>query len=335
VNRGRRSRVFAPSPRNPVEPLIAPPTFSIVIPAYEAAGTIGDAIRSALSQAHPAHEVIVVDDGSTDDLEGALHPLRDQVTLIRKDNGGAASARNAGAAAATGDFLAILDADDAYHTRRLQALADLASSRPDLDLVTTDARFVVDGEGVGTFLAHNPFPVEDQRTAILESCFVGGWPAVRLSRLRAIGGFDESFRIASDWDCWLRLILSGSLAGLVDEPYYDYVLHAGSLAASRVASLWARVRLLEKAADNPSLHPGERPVLARSLRRQRTRAALAETRAALFDSGSRRRLSKLTLARGIETRARAFAALALAAPPLARRLAPRGRPPDQRFLADP
>ena len=76
-------------------------------------------------------------------------------------------------------------------------------------------------------------------------------------------------------------------------------------------------------------------MLARSLRRQRTRAALAETRAALFDSGSRRRLSKLTLARGIETRARAFAALALAAPPLARRLAPRGRPPDQRFLADP
>lgn len=318
-------RVLAPPPRAPIEPLSAPPTFSIVIPVYQAAETVGDSIRSALAQVHPPHEIIVVDDGSTDDLDRALRPFRGQITLIRKENGGAASARNAGAAAATGEFMAILDADDAYHPRRLEALVSLASARPDLDLVTTDARFVVRGEAVGTFAARNPFAVEEQRTAIFESCFVGGWPAVRLSRLRAIGGFDESLRIGHDWDCWLRLILDGAQAGLIDEPYYDYRLQPGSLTAGRLSSLWDRVRMLEKAARNPALRPEERPALSRSLRGHRTRAVLAETQAALFDSGSRRRLPRAAVSRGIGARARLAAVLALAAPPLARRVVPRDR----------
>lgn len=318
--------MLAPPPRASVEPLPAPPTFSIVIPAFQAAETIGDSVRSALEQVHPAHEIIVVDDGSTDDLEGALRPFDGQIELISKENGGSASARNAGANAATGDFMAILDADDAYHPRRLEALANLASARPDLDLVTTDARLVAEGEGVGTFLAHNPFAVENQRTAILESCFVGGWPAVRLNRLRAMGGFDESLLIGHDWDCWLRLILDGSAAGLVDEPYYDYALHPGSLTASRVSSLWDRVRMLEKARNNPHLLPEERPALSGALRRHRTRAVLAETRAVLFDSGTRSRLLGFALSGGVEARARLVAAVAFTAPPLARRLVPEDEP---------
>ena len=209
------SNLLAPAPEAPVQRLGDPPTFSIVIPAYQAAGTIARAVRSALAQTLPAHEVIVVDDGSTDDLEGALVPFDDQIKLLRKENGGAASARNAGTMAASGDFVAVLDADDAFDRRRLVVLAQLAALRPDLDLVTTDTRFVVGGKPVGTFYAHNRFEIDDQRTAILGSCFVGGWAAVRRSRLHEIGGFDERLRIAHDWDCWLRLILDGSRAGLV------------------------------------------------------------------------------------------------------------------------
>jgi hypothetical protein len=312
--------VLAPTPGDGLEPLTAPPTFSIVVPAYQAAETIGEALRSALAQTQPAHEIIVVDDGSTDDLDAALARFADSITLIRKENGGSASARNAGAAAATGDFLAILDADDAYHPRRLEALAALATARPDLDLVTTDARFLVAGETVGSFLADNPFPTSGQRAAILESCFVGGWPAVRLARLREVGGFDESLAVGHDWDAWLRLILDGSSAGLVDRPYYDYQLGSGSLTARRVTSLWDRVRLLEKADANPELEPEERPLLRRSLRNHRSRAVLAEAQAALYGSGPRTRLARLALSRGIDPRARLAAALTPTAPPLARRL---------------
>jgi hypothetical protein len=314
--------ILAPAPGAGLEPLSAPPTFSIVVPAYQAAETIGDALRSALAQTLPAHQIIVVDDGSTDDLDAALAPFADSIRLVRKENGGSASARNAGAEAATGDFLAILDADDAYHPRRLEALAALAGARPDLDLVTTDARFMVGAETLGSFLADNPFPTSGQRTAILESCFVGGWPAVRLARLREVGGFDEGLMVGHDWDCWLRLILDGSAAGLVDRPYYDYQLTSGGLTARRVTSLWDRVRLLEKAEENPKLEPAERPVLRRSLRYHRSRAVLAEVQAALYGSGPRGRLAGLAVSCGVEARARLAAALALTAPPLARRLVP-------------
>jgi GT2 family glycosyltransferase len=308
-----------PAPTAAVEPLAAAPSFSIVITAYEAAATTPDAVRSALGQTHPALEVIVVDDGSNDDLEAVLAQFGDRIEVVRKRNGGGASARNAGIEAASGDFMAILDADDVYHPRRLEALAELATARPDLDLLTTDARFLVAGEETGRFAAANPFATEDQRQAIFASCFVGGWPAVRLASLRAIGGFDEQMRIAYDWDCWLRLILAGAQAGLVERPYYDYVLRSGSLASSRVASFWERVRLLEKARANPALEPEEREPLETAIRWRRSEAVGEETKAVRAGEGDRGRLLRLAFAPRVALRARAAAALASLSPARAHR----------------
>jgi hypothetical protein len=328
---GAPGPILAPPPVGPLEPLSAPPTFSVVITAYEAAETIAGSLESALDQELAAHEVIVVDDGSKDDLAGALAPFGERIRVVRKQNGGGASARNAGVAACSGEFMAILDADDLYHPRRLRALADLAMARPDLDLITTDSRFVVDGEPVGRFGADNPFDVADQRAAIFQSCFLGGWPAVRLGPLRALGGFDEEMRIAYDWDCWLRLLLAGSAAGLADEPLYDYVLHSGSLASSRVASLWERVKLLEKAR---ATHPLDSRRLARldaAIRRRRGEAVREEVRAILGGEGERRRLRELAGLGGLGPRERALAAMALVAPPLARRVVRTRLPPEKRF----
>jgi glycosyltransferase involved in cell wall biosynthesis len=321
----------APAPVAAGEPLATAPSFSIVITAYEAAATVADAVRSALTQTHPAHEVIVVDDGSSDDLDAALAQFGDRIGLVRKENGGGASARNVGVAAASGEFMAILDADDVYHPRRLEALAELARARPDLDLLTTDARFIVAGKETGRFAAANPFATEDQRQAIFAGCFVGGWPAVRLTSLRAIGGFDERMRIAYDWDCWLRLILAGAQAGLVERPYYDYVLHSGSLASGRVASLWERVRLLEKALENPDLRPTERGSLATDIRWRRSEALREEARATLAGEGSRRQLLGSALGPNFALRARAAALAAAAVPALARRRAEERRAPEERF----
>jgi len=334
LERADGGEILAPAEPAGLEPLAEPPTFSIVIPAYQAAATIAAAVRSALDQALPALEVIVVDDGSTDDLAGALAPFEDRIEVMRKPNGGAASARNLGAEISRGEFMAVLDADDRFHPRRIEALSRLASLRPDLDLITTDARFVVDGEAVGSFLAENPFETGDQRRAIVESCFVGGWPAARASRLREVGGFDEALRVSHDWDCWLRMILAGSRAGLVALSYYDYVLAPGGLTSSRVRSLWERVRMLEKAEANPALRTEERPLLRRELRRRRSDAVREETRAQLASGVSRRRLARLAMIAGAAPRARAGAALAGAAPSLARRLVEVRRPPEERFAGE-
>jgi glycosyltransferase involved in cell wall biosynthesis len=322
--------ILAPPGPADLEPLAVPPAFSVVIPAYQAAETIAGAVGSALDQSLPAHEVIVVDDGSTDDLAGALSPFEGRIELVRKENGGVSSARNAGIEIATGEFVAILDADDRFHAQRLEALAELAVSRPDLDVLTTDTRFLAGGEVQGTFLERNPFATDDQRRAIFESSFVG-WPAVRLSRLRAIGGFDEGLAVGEDWDCWLRLILSGSRAGLVNRPLYDYVVHAGSLTSDRRANLWARVALLEKAAANPALRAEDVPALRRALRRHRSRAVTAEARAKVDGAAPSAPVARLALSHGIEPKARVAALLAAVAPPLARRVLPGGPAVDERL----
>ena len=158
---------LAPPPRLNLQPG-EPPRFSVVIRAYQAAASIGAAIASALAQTRPAHEVIVVDDGSTDDLARALSEFRHQITLIRQDNSGAASAANTGLASASGDFLALLDADDVFGPSRLEALGDLAAARPDLDLLSAETELVLNGRVVGHFHTATPFVVSQQRTGILE-----------------------------------------------------------------------------------------------------------------------------------------------------------------------
>jgi glycosyltransferase involved in cell wall biosynthesis len=318
--------VLAPAPAGAIEPSTGPPTISVVIPVYEGAKTIGDAIESVLAQEPPPLEVIVSDDGSTDALDRALAPYVENVKVVRHPHRGVAAARNAGWSAASGDFILFSDADDLLLDGKLAALGRLGRERPDLDLLCTDMYFERDGRRAGRFGEVNPFPIRDQRTTVLERCFVVQ-PAFRRSRLLEIGGFDETLPTGEDWDCVLRLILDGSSAGLWDEPLAVYRINSGSLTHARPQTLGDRVRLLEKALENPGLRKEERPVLESSLLAQRSRARLAATQAAIAanDRDVRRRCLELASTRGIDLRTRvyslAFALLpAKLRPSLSRRL---------------
>jgi len=278
------------------------PTFSVVVAAYQVADVIGEALESIRSQTLPPLEVIVCDDGSTDDLEQALAPYRDDIVLLRKENGGEASAKNAGARVASGDFVAILDADDVYLPSNLEALSELAQRRPDLDILTTDGLIVANGVVVRHVYDRSwSFEVHDQRSAILQRNFVFGLAAVRRERLLEHGGFDESIRWTTDWDLWLRMILAGASAGCVDEPLAHYRLRQTSLTAQRRDLLLGKLTTLEKARANPTLREEERPVLDASLRFYRRDLALLDLRAAVAagEAGTSRRA--LSLLRAPET----------------------------------
>jgi glycosyltransferase involved in cell wall biosynthesis len=302
------------------------PTFSIVIAAYQSADTIGESVASALAQTAPPLEVIVCDDGSTDDLEAALAPYRDRLTLLRGEHAGAAAARNRALGVAAGDFVLLLDADDVLLPRRLEALGDLAAARPDLDLLSTDVYFEVDGEVVGRFYDENPFPVADQRAAILKRCFVG-WPAARRARLLAVGGFDESLVNGSDWDAWIRMILDGARAGLVREPLMRYRIRPGSLSSDRARSLQSRVALLDKLLSHPQLTAEERKALAASRRGAHNRARAAAARQALLERGphARRHALSLAIGRGLALKTRLLAVGAALMPDLGARALDRRR----------
>jgi len=296
------------------------PSFSVVVPAYQAAGSIAAAVESALAQTVPPLEIVVSDDGSTDGLEAALAPYRDRVVLLRRPHRGVSAARNAALEVVRGDFVANLDADDVFLPERLEALGDLAMAHPDLDILATDAWFEVGGRRRGRFNRLNGFPVDDQRTAILGLCFVLS-PAVRRGRLLAAGGFDESLASAEDWECWIRLVLGGSRVGLVDEALYVYRLREGSLTADHPAALRSRVAMLDKVAARHDLEDRER-ALVHELRAVREREALlAEAEAALLSRSrdARRRALRVATGPGFAAATRAKALVAALTPALAAR----------------
>lgn len=289
------------------------PTFSIVIAAYQAAETIAEAVDSALAQTHLPLEVIVCDDGSTDETPSALARYGRTIQVIRQPNAGEAAAKNAGVRAAQGEYIAILDADDLYLPKRLERLAALATQRPDLDILTTDAEIEVDGTVVRRCYDESwPFEVVDQRRAILERNFVFGLAAVRRSRLLEVGCFDERLRHATDWDCWIRMILSRSQVGLVAEPLARYRLRAGSLSAQRGALLEGRAAVLERAAAGGALSASERSEVVHRAAASRRAAAIARTHDALVAGAHDARARASSVARDranpLSTRVRAAAA---------------------------
>jgi len=295
------------------------PRFSVVIAAYQAAGTITEAVESALAQEPPPLEVIVADDGSTDDIEGALARFGDRVALLRGEHSGEAAAKNRAFRAARGEFVVILDADDVYLPGRIDALGRLASARPDLDLLTTDASFEADGIVIGRcYHAGNSFAIDDQRRAIIERNFIFGLAAIRREALLAIGGFDESIAFTADWDCWIRLVLGGARAGLVDAPLASYRLHERAMSAGRLDMYRGRVQTLSKTRSHPSLSAAERAAVDRGIAAEERRVSREELEVALASStpGARRTARAVASDRGQPARSRIKAGMAFVAPAL-------------------
>src|SRR5829696_5216274 len=121
------------------------PAVSVIMPAYNVAPYIGAALESALAQTFADLEVVVVDDGSTDETAAVVEPFaaRDgRVRLLRKPNGGLSSARNHALRHARGDAFALLDSDDLWDPGFLAAQADVLRARPDVAIVTANARYL-------------------------------------------------------------------------------------------------------------------------------------------------------------------------------------------------
>jgi hypothetical protein len=288
--------ILAPVPTGPIEP--GPiPSFSILIAAYQAADYVANAVDSALEQTVPAHEVIVCDDGSTDDIEGALERFGDRVKLLRREHSGEGPSKNAAAEAASGEFVVILDADDAYMPERIEALGELAQARPDLDVLVSNAVVEVDGEPARPVCDEDrPFHVHDQRSAILEGNFISH-PAVRRSTYLACGGYGTSRLTHNDWVCAIRLFYAGAIAGMVDQPLIRWRVHEAAMSSDQVDVAVRRVATLERATAGLDMTPSERSVLERSLARHRRAAELEIAKQALRERAADARRRSLAVAR--------------------------------------
>lgn len=210
------------------------PKISVVIPAYNAAATIGRALVSVFAQTLSPDEVVVVDDQSRDgtsEIVGAFGQL--EVKLINSGaRKGAGAARNIGIAAATGDLIAFLDSDDEWLPTKLERQVSLIARDRRLSFVTCGANSISpEGIDLGDTYGRARIAAGSEAWKALLACNFVATPSVLVWRrcLEAVGGFNECMKIGEDQDLWIRLALIGSL-GYVPESLVRVHLRQDSLS---------------------------------------------------------------------------------------------------------
>jgi len=227
------------------------PFFSIVIPAYNAARHIFDALTSVLAQSNKNYEIIVVNDGSPDtpELEKELEPYLNDIVYIKRLNGGPAAARNSGILAAKGEYVAFLDSDDMWMPNHLAEMMEVLQRDPSLDLVYGDTVNFGDlaQEGATTMGAN---PSEGRATfesLVLCKCTVVSSTVVaRRQALMDAGLFDESFIQGEDFDLWARLAYRGGCIDYRKHIHARRRIHKGNLTGDTIASFGGQARALRK-----------------------------------------------------------------------------------------
>ncbi len=272
----------------PPAPLVAQATFSVIIPTYNNASTLARALDSVLAQTHPAHEIIVVDDGSTDDAREVVAAYGERVIYQYQQNAGVSAARNAGARMATGNWLAFLDADDTFAPDRLALHAGWIERDPDLDFLLGDQDFLQpDGSFTHTAIASSGFGRALQKRhpgaceIVLEeddfgSLVADGFAEIRtLSLPRAtfhrLGGFPVGTKIGEDLQLIVRLCATSRRAGVVMRTLAHYYIYPSSaIRKDALGSQHTFVATLEELAGQmDASRPGLRKGLREKIRQAR------------------------------------------------------------------
>jgi glycosyltransferase involved in cell wall biosynthesis len=226
------------------------PLVTVIMPAYNVAPYLRDAIESVVAQTYREWELIVVDDESTDDsaaIAAASAKLDDRIRLIRQKNSGASGARNVAIEAGRGQFFTLLDADDMWDPGFLEAQLDVFTRHPETALVSGSARLLGgarDGEPARPCIPGTPVLTLEEMIADEAAVFI--MTTFRRDVVQAIGVFDVSKRRSEDWDFWLRAVGAGFVFRRNWKPLASYRVREGSLSRNTSAMLQEMLHTLGK-----------------------------------------------------------------------------------------
>lgn len=230
------------------------PRVAVIVPAYGLAHLVARALASVVAQTMPDWECIVIDDGSPDDVVGAIAPFLDdpRFRLLRTENRGVSAARNRAIAEARAPLVSLLDADDLLRPDYLEKMAAALHADPAARLVTCNARIfgavrrermcVDRKQGTGDGLRGALSDVLDRSFNV----YIGS--TFRKADFEACGGFDEAMTHAEDFDLWVRLMMLGGHALYLDEVLGDYRIRSGSASSDAGRMARGNIRVYRKAA---------------------------------------------------------------------------------------
>lgn len=217
---------------------------SVIIPTYNRGHYIVEAVESVLSQTFSPLEIIVVDDGSTDNTIDVLAPYVERLAYIRQENRGIGAARNLGVARSTSEFIAFLDDDDLWLPDKLRLQMNAYRQAPDLDAVYCHVEQFISPElsaGAAARLRHlagkvQPAPI---------SCAM----LVRRVAFLRVGPFDEALNIAVDMDWYARLCETELKTAMLDQVLYRRRLHSSNVNILYAHEQSERLSVLKRALD--------------------------------------------------------------------------------------
>lgn len=234
--------------QNPVEPLA-----SVIIPNYNQAQYVGDAIRSVLAQTYRNYEIIVVDDGSKDNSREVVAEFGDQVQYIYQKNAGLSAARNTGIKASKGSLIGMLDADDMYEPEYFSTLISALQEDSDAVGIYCGYQFVDPTNNLLPQVEARPVDPNELYSSLLDgNFFVPESIFLRRHVYDNLGLFDESLRACEDWDVWLRVAKKYRIIHSTRILTRHRVL-PGSMSTDPLRMLNNRLAVLKK-------HVGEEPV---------------------------------------------------------------------------
>lgn len=234
---------------------IKSPKISVIIPAYNQAEYVAEAVHSVLNQTCPDFELIVVNDGSTDQTAQVLAAIQDsRMRVVWQPNAGLSAARNTGVRQSTGPLLTFLDSDDYFYPDKLDVLSRYLDNHPEIGLVSGGV-MIINQQGVPLklqierpaaldlpyFLTHNPF----------SACAI----MLRRSWIDKVGMFDETLRACEDWELWHRMLNAGCQFGSVEHAVVTYRAHTGQMTREAERMRKAIFQVLNKFYQQADLPP--------------------------------------------------------------------------------
>jgi len=194
------------------------PLVSVILPTYNRAWTLKDAVDSVLLQDYPNIELIIIDDGSEDNTQELLGVYKNEITVFYQTNKGVSAARNKGIKESCGEFIALLDSDDAWDKKKISCQMEFFNNHPEALICQTEEIWIRNGKKVNPKVKHKKLSgmIFEQS---LYLCLVSPSAVMMKRQLFELKGyFNEDFTVCEDYDLWLR-VSSTLPIFLIDKPY--------------------------------------------------------------------------------------------------------------------